>query len=670
MPTALVITPIFPRPVTSGVANRIRSTLQFLKRTGFRVHLLFFLVEDYWKTKFDFESSINAQEFDHLHVAVAAKARSGPANGKFYLIDEWWDPALEFHLKWLASTVRIDLCLVNYIFLSKALEFLPKHTFGVIDTHDVFTERNLRLRQVGLTEEFFWTSREQEREGLQRADAVLAISQSDINALEELASRRVRYVPYVSPLYSGGNSWLQLNEQRSSVTPFRFGYLGSASTLNRRMLLDFATSPAVERFFTEFSSAEISIPGPLARLIGETQPRFIRSYGEIQNVREFYAAMNAVVIPKNYGTGQQTKVIEACDFGVPLIASASATAGLTEVIDLAHRCDTVEDVVGQMRSVILSEARQRHLAEASTELSKENQAKFAEGTQALLAQMRARTCPAVDMAISSRIASSEFLVRLIRDVTRRLETGYEMRCRWLGSRDDFFDTLGDLNAQFVSLDICEHPVEPLVLTQDDVVIEFGLDHSVSGGLAFDCVEELFGGDFRIRASGASVLERLSVNFPGSDRERALVTELRLVMPVLEKEIWLVVPPQHDLSICNLMQTLGPSICQRVFINHENSKTTNSPATAVTINALSELHQIWNRHWSRPWLVIELTEPKRPAVLEGIVAANSVPEWKPYLRAAPQKLNLVSLVPLVRCLASAPNFGQWCAIARQWLNRLA
>ena len=43
-------------------------------------------------------------------------------------IDEWWDWALENHLSKIFASREYDVCIVNYTWLSKALEFAQEKT--------------------------------------------------------------------------------------------------------------------------------------------------------------------------------------------------------------------------------------------------------------------------------------------------------------------------------------------------------------------------------------------------------------------------------------------------------------------------------------------------------------------------------------------------------------
>jgi glycosyltransferase involved in cell wall biosynthesis len=59
--------------------------------------------------------------------------------------------------------------------------------------------------------------------------------------------------------------------------------------------------------------------------------------GFVSDLRSVYAAADVVVVPITKGAGTRIKLIEAFAYGVPVVASATAAAGL-EVVDGRHLC--------------------------------------------------------------------------------------------------------------------------------------------------------------------------------------------------------------------------------------------------------------------------------------------------------------------------------------------
>jgi len=68
---------------------------------------------------------------------------------------------------------------VNYTFLTKAFEYAPPGVVKILDTHDLFSGRRELFENFAVAPEFFYTSPEREKIALDRADAVIAIKQSE-----------------------------------------------------------------------------------------------------------------------------------------------------------------------------------------------------------------------------------------------------------------------------------------------------------------------------------------------------------------------------------------------------------------------------------------------------------------------------------------------------------
>ena len=123
------------------------------------------------------------------------KKISYTTNKNFFGIDDWWDGSIERYLKFKNTGTNFDVCLINYVYLSKAFKFLPKNTLKIIDTHDKFSERN-NIFPNELRSDFFFTTKEEEARGLSRADLILAISNKEKMFFEKLTSKTIVALPH------------------------------------------------------------------------------------------------------------------------------------------------------------------------------------------------------------------------------------------------------------------------------------------------------------------------------------------------------------------------------------------------------------------------------------------------------------------------------------------
>jgi len=100
----------------------------------------------------------------------------------------------------------------------------------ILDTHDLFSGRRELFENFGVAPEFFYTSPEREKIALDRADAVIAIKQSEAVTIEALTRRTVLSVPYWDSLESRAD----LDELRvyDNDTPFPLGFLGAHNSVH------------------------------------------------------------------------------------------------------------------------------------------------------------------------------------------------------------------------------------------------------------------------------------------------------------------------------------------------------------------------------------------------------------------------------------------------------
>ena len=72
-----------------------------------------------------------------------------------------------------------DCVIVNYSFLSKALDLVKGCTLKVLDTHDQLAGRKEILEDLGLEPDFFYLTEEQEAKAFHRANIVVAIKKEE-----------------------------------------------------------------------------------------------------------------------------------------------------------------------------------------------------------------------------------------------------------------------------------------------------------------------------------------------------------------------------------------------------------------------------------------------------------------------------------------------------------
>ena len=114
-----------------------------------------------------------------------------PEAAKYNLdLDQWFHPSWLKQARHLQSTWRYSKVMVMYVWNSAFLDAFPTTCIKLIDTHDIFANRNAKLLQIGLDKNNHWfsVSRNGERRGLLRADAILGIQKDESAYFHELIS--------------------------------------------------------------------------------------------------------------------------------------------------------------------------------------------------------------------------------------------------------------------------------------------------------------------------------------------------------------------------------------------------------------------------------------------------------------------------------------------------
>jgi glycosyltransferase involved in cell wall biosynthesis len=160
-----------------------------------------------------------------------------------------------------------------------------------------------------------------ERGLLERAVESWMVSEPDIAAARELfPEAHLRYVPNVVDV-AAIEPITALSGERSAIFVASFAYQPNRDGL--RFLLD----EVFPRVWTELSDARLLLVGGGLDQPASADPR-VQSLGFIEDLRGAYAAARCALVPLLQGGGTPLKFIEALAYGLPVIATPRAAAGL------------------------------------------------------------------------------------------------------------------------------------------------------------------------------------------------------------------------------------------------------------------------------------------------------------------------------------------------------
>jgi hypothetical protein len=255
------------------------------------------------------------------------------------MIDEWWDPQLEGTISWLGRTLQPDVAIVNYTWLSKALECLPRETFKVLDTHDKFSGRKELLAGYGIMPEFFYTTELEEKIAFARSDMVWAIKEEERVLFTAMTDRPVVAVPHAEPAqplparsFDGEDEDFEL----------RIGLIGAKNSINVKNTMRFL-DVAGPMFRNYLPPLKIVIGGTICDLLEDLDLPYVEKLGWVANTEDFYKEIDVALVPMEFSTGLKIKVSEAMTFRRPIVSHEHAFEGYTPFHDY-HSLTSFEEI--------------------------------------------------------------------------------------------------------------------------------------------------------------------------------------------------------------------------------------------------------------------------------------------------------------------------------------
>jgi len=202
-----------------------------------------------------------------------------------------------------------------------------------------------------------------ERGLLARAEESWMVSEADLALARRLCpSARLRFVPNVVDVSAIVPVSPRVGEQRA-VLVANFGYEPNRSAL--RFLLD----EVFPRVWAKLPDARLAVIGAGLAQPASDDPR-VETLGFVEDLAGAYATASCAVVPLLQGGGTPLKLIEALAYGLPVIATPRAVAGLA-VRDGEHCliADTGEGFAAKLVRVLRDGAPQ--LARNGRELAAE-----------------------------------------------------------------------------------------------------------------------------------------------------------------------------------------------------------------------------------------------------------------------------------------------------------
>lgn len=344
-PRVLMVTPTQTNPAVQGNSARILAFGRELKRRGFEVEVLYYVLDD-WSPTIE---NLMRQEWSDLHV-VNPRPHADQSYAAFWGLDDWCADELIQRVRSLCKQKHYDAVVVNYVWLSACLKAVDQ-PLRLLDTHDIFGDRARLALEAGLEPSWYFTSLEEETRGLDRADVAIAIQDEE---RQLLASRTKAVVMTVGhPVHA---QFALDRPQVSQEGPF--GYFASGNPWNM------ASIRALDAELARVSpSLEWVMAGSICRqpMQLRTHPRIL---GMLDEPNDFYELAACVINPMTAGTGLKIKTVEALAYGRPVLGTTEAFRGMT-TYHAAQAASDVPDLARVMREYIRTPALRREISISS-----------------------------------------------------------------------------------------------------------------------------------------------------------------------------------------------------------------------------------------------------------------------------------------------------------------
>lgn len=265
---------------------------------------------------------------------------------------------------------RPAVLMTEYFWMTPTLQSCPdeflRDVLLVLDTHDVMHQRTDAFKQLGID---YWiqVTREEEKFWLEHYDMLVAIQNEEAAILRDMTDRPVVTVAHarkVDPLPLPNNG----NTRRLGL----FSSRGASQVHSIRTFL-LETWP---QLIGTFPDLQLHIFGHVADSLTDISiPDGVRIRGYVEDLREAYLEMHAVINPAVLASGLQIKSVEALCFGRALLTTQIGLTGVPAAQSNQSPfliCDTIEDWKSAIASVVHDDATLKRRASLAIDFAKRN----------------------------------------------------------------------------------------------------------------------------------------------------------------------------------------------------------------------------------------------------------------------------------------------------------
>jgi hypothetical protein len=333
----LIVTPVLPQVDGQGNRARVYDICSQLAKFS-DLHLLYYLYETVGEAEFTFNKFSDLKNLFNLILPVVptVKIQPPPNNKNIHELDEWWDPIMGGTLKYLSDNFKYDYVLVNYLWLSKALEFFPSSVVKVIDAHDKFADRKSIYTSLGVEPEFFYTDLKSESKGLSRSDIVIGIQEEDSKYFKKITNADILTIPHLA------ETNLVNPDKKGNHNLIKIGLLGVDNKINRVSFQKFINLLEIKN---QASIFKVLIAGSVGKNISSIKN--VEILGYVDSLQDFFAEIDIFVNPVEFSSGQKIKLADAINYEIPFLSTKNGSEGLP-ITSEYHCFNDIEELVNSI----------------------------------------------------------------------------------------------------------------------------------------------------------------------------------------------------------------------------------------------------------------------------------------------------------------------------------
>lgn len=338
-PKLLFIGPVWPAETGNGLAMRAGSLVRALHEK-YAISLLVLASNDFNKDLMDTEIQNLCDACQSFLIPKSEPKRGRVMKKIFGPLPEMWDGATKPFLKRINAqydTQNFDVVFVFRFYLFPYVrKFLKNATKAVLDLDELDSQAFFRMADIyqrnGRLPKSNWLTRQakailvQERKHLASFHSISVSSEKEKSTLTQLiGNHSIVVVPNIAVQKDS----LKLEEAKEV---FRFLFIGSfAHYPNVDAVMYFCSEilPQIERRTNR--RLAIDILGRSSLILKDFLSNYptVSLHGQVDDLSQYYKHCHAVIVPLRAAGGTRIKILEAFQYGRPVVSTVIGVEGLT-----------------------------------------------------------------------------------------------------------------------------------------------------------------------------------------------------------------------------------------------------------------------------------------------------------------------------------------------------